>query len=178
MKSGAADEDGEEDGVKVVDLKTTIKLGVDENYIGGDFWGKAAVFQDLIDITLRRMDHDRDGRISFSDFSTTVQVYWKIVLIDFHLDCIILPLSPQGLSIETALPIQDAFQCFAVFQEEPLLMEAFGPCLPNNRAGGEFIRLQNKSMQCFTLNQKCFLMFYPLVRKVLDGKPDGVGYYD
>ena len=31
-------------------------------------------FQDLIDITLRRMDHDRDGRISFSDFATTVQV--------------------------------------------------------------------------------------------------------
>ena len=30
--------------------------------------------QDLIDITLRRMDHDRDGRISFSDFATTVQV--------------------------------------------------------------------------------------------------------
>ena len=48
-----------------------------------------AVFQDLIDITLRRMDHDRDGRISFSDFSTTVQVHWKIILIDFHLDCII-----------------------------------------------------------------------------------------
>ena len=81
MKSGAADEDGEEDGVKVVDLKTTIKLGVDE----GDFWGKAAVFQDLIDITLRRMDHDRDGRISFSDFSTTVQVHWKIFVYRFPL---------------------------------------------------------------------------------------------
>ena len=89
VKSGAADEDGEEDGVKVVDLKTTITLGVGENYIGRDFWGKAAVFQDLIDITLRRMDHDRDGRISFSDFSTTVQVHWNFLLIDFHLDCII-----------------------------------------------------------------------------------------
>ena len=30
----------------------------------------------------------------------------------------------------------------------------------------------------YSNNQKCFLMFYPLVRKVLDGKPDGVGYYD
>ena len=29
----------------------------------------------------------------------------------------------------------------ASFQKaEPLLMEAFGPCLPNNRAGGDFIR--------------------------------------
>ena len=35
-------------------------------------WAKWS--QDLIDITLRRMDHDRDGRISFSDFATTVQV--------------------------------------------------------------------------------------------------------
>ena len=44
MKSGAADEDGEEDGVKVVDLKKTITLGVDENYIGGDFWRKAELY--------------------------------------------------------------------------------------------------------------------------------------
>ena len=52
------DEDGEEDGV------------IDE-----DVFEISVAFQDLIDITLRRMDHDRDGRISFSDFSTTVQVH-------------------------------------------------------------------------------------------------------
>ena len=79
VKSGAADEDGEEDGVKV------IKHLVVDNHDGNDHWAaeqfasgewneKVVAFQDLIDITLRRMDHDRDGRISFSDFSTTVQV--------------------------------------------------------------------------------------------------------
>ena len=52
---------------------------------------------EVIEMTLRKMDDDRDGRISFSDFSSSVT-------------------------------------------KEPLMMEAFGPCLPNNRAGGEFIR--------------------------------------
>ena len=47
-------------------------------------------------MTLRKMDHDHDGKVSFSDFSITVA-------------------------------------------EEPLLMEAFGNCLPSNRAGVEFI---------------------------------------
>ena len=28
--------------------------------------------KDLVDITLRRMDHDRDGRISYTDFLITV----------------------------------------------------------------------------------------------------------
>ena len=37
--------------------------------------------------------------------------------------------------------VQNSFPNLGRFQEEPLLMEAFGPCLPNNRAGGEFIRL-------------------------------------
>ena len=52
--------------------------------------------KDLIDMTIRKMDHDHDGKISFSDFSATVD-------------------------------------------KEPLLMEAFGNCLPSNRAGVEFI---------------------------------------
>ena len=52
--------------------------------------------KDLIDMTIRKMDHDHDGKISFSDFSTTVD-------------------------------------------KKPLLMEAFGNCLPSNRAGVEFI---------------------------------------
>ena len=45
IKTSNADEDGEEDGVK-----------------------------DLVDITMRRMDHDKDGRVSFPDFERTVQV--------------------------------------------------------------------------------------------------------
>ena len=53
--------------------------------------------QDLIEMTMRKMDNDRDGRISFADFSLSVN-------------------------------------------KEPLLMEAFGPCLPNNKAGGDFIK--------------------------------------
>ena len=30
--------------------------------------------QDLIDITMRKMDHDRDGRVSFTDYLETVRV--------------------------------------------------------------------------------------------------------
>ena len=48
-----------------------------------------------MDMTIRKMDHDRDGRISFSDFKTSVAK-------DF------------------------------------LMMEAFGTCLPSNRAGQMF----------------------------------------
>ena len=79
------------------------------------------------------MDHDRDGRISFSDFSTTVQVSLEKNCDRFS--------KGQRLSIETVFPVQNSFPNLGRFQEEPLLMEAFGPCLPNNRAGGEFIRL-------------------------------------
>ena len=38
-------------------------------------------------------------------------------------------------------------------EKEPLMMEAFGPCLPNNRAGGNFIK------------------------KILETKPNGILYY-
>ena len=48
-------------------------------------------------MTLRKMDIDRDGRISFSDFELTVA-------------------------------------------KDPLMIEAFGPCLPNNKAGGKFAK--------------------------------------
>ena len=51
--------------------------------------------KDLIDMTIKKMDHDKDGQISFSDFATTVS-------------------------------------------KDPLMMEAFGTCLPSNRAGYEF----------------------------------------
>ena len=73
----------------------------------------------------------------------------------------------QRLSIETVFPVQNSLPNLGRFQEEPLLMEAFGPCLPNNRAGGEFIRLPNIK-----------IIVPPLIRNVLDGKPDGVSYYD
>ena len=53
------------------------------------------VCQDLIEITLKRMDQDKDGRVSYEDFKLTVA-------------------------------------------QEPLLMEAFGECLPYNKAGLRF----------------------------------------
>ena len=52
--------------------------------------------KDLIDMTIKKMDQDKDGRISFSDFEATV--------------------------------IND-----------PLMLEAFGTCLPSNKAGLHFI---------------------------------------
>ena len=61
-------------------------------------------------MTLRKMDLDRDGRISFSDFQSTVT-------------------------------------------KEPLMMEAFGPCLPSNKAGGSF------------------------VKTILESDPNGIVYY-
>ena len=43
-------------------------------------------------MTLKKMDHDKDGRVSFGDFQMTVK-------------------------------------------NDPLMMEAFGPCLPNSALG-------------------------------------------
>ena len=56
-------------------------------------------------MTLRRMDLDKDGRVSFSDFHSTVA-------------------------------------------REPLMMEAFGQCLPHTKAGFEFMRQYLDSMPC------------------------------
>ena len=47
-------------------------------------------------MTLRKMDVDKDGRVSFTDWKATIEA-------------------------------------------EPLLLEAFGPCLPNVKAGEVFI---------------------------------------
>ena len=58
---------------------------------------RALFKQDLIDMTLKKMDLDKDGRVSYSDFEETVK-------------------------------------------REPLMMEAFGPCLPNNKIGFEFMQ--------------------------------------
>lgn len=52
--------------------------------------------KDLIDMTMRKMDHDKDGRVSYSDYVHTVI-------------------------------------------KEPLMMEAFGTCLPTSRAGNNFV---------------------------------------
>ena len=54
-------------------------------------------FQDLIDMTLKKLDNDKDGRVSFDDWSTSIK-------------------------------------------KEPLMMEAFGPCLPTERASNAFMR--------------------------------------
>jgi hypothetical protein len=32
------------------------------------------VFKDLIEMTIKKLDLDRDGKVSFSDFETTVKV--------------------------------------------------------------------------------------------------------
>ena len=83
VKQGGNEDDGEE-GVKV-----TMEV---KSYRITDVF----VIQDLIDMTLKKMDHDKDGRVSYSDFEETVK-------------------------------------------REPLMMEAFGQCLPNNRIGFEFM---------------------------------------
>ena len=64
-----------------------------------------AVCQDLIEITLKRMDQDKDGRVSYEDFKQTVA-------------------------------------------QEPLLMEAFGECLPHNQAGFAFMREYLDTLPC------------------------------
>ena len=51
--------------------------------------------RDLVEMTIKKMDRDKDGRISFSDFQQTVT-------------------------------------------EEPLLLEAFGNCLPSSPTGMQF----------------------------------------
>ena len=53
--------------------------------------------QDLIDMTLRKLDIDKDGKVSLVDWSSTVR-------------------------------------------KEPLMMEAFGPCLPSKRAIDIFMK--------------------------------------
>jgi hypothetical protein len=56
----------------------------------------SCLFQDLIEMTLRKMDVDKDGRVSLQDWKATIRA-------------------------------------------EPLLLEAFGPCLPNKKASEVFI---------------------------------------
>eukprot|EP00093_Oithona_nana_P001723 01723.XXX_1663_2342_1 [CDS] Oithona nana genome sequencing. len=71
-------------------LKTSLgRQGMDEDPDEG--------VKDLIDMTLRKLDKDKDGKVSFKDWSTTVR-------------------------------------------QEPLMMEAFGPCLPSKRQGALFMQ--------------------------------------
>ena len=51
--------------------------------------------KDLIEMTLKKMDDDKDGRVSFDDFKATVK-------------------------------------------NDPLMLEAFGPCLRTSKAGDNF----------------------------------------
>ena len=68
--------------------------------------------KDLIEMTMKKMDQDKDGRVSFSDFSETVQ-------------------------------------------REPLMMEAFGNCLPTSQAGKAFVAkiLDQKSSSYLLLQE-------------------------
>ena len=66
--------------------------------------------KDLVEMTLKKMDHDKDGRISLADFQISV--------------------------------------C-----KEPLLLEAFGNCLPSSRAGLEFVE---KILDKETDRRDCF----------------------
>ena len=52
--------------------------------------------KDLIDMTLKKLDKDKDGKVSFEDWTITVT-------------------------------------------SEPLMMEAFGPCLPTDRNSSAFM---------------------------------------
>ena len=67
--------------------------------------------KDLIEMTMRKMDQDRDGRVSYSDFMETVQ------------------------EVRT----ENAFDEMKTVLKEPLLMEAFGNCLPTNKTGKSFL---------------------------------------
>ena len=58
--------------------------------------------KDLIEMTLRKMDLDKDGRVSFSDWKETIRL-------------------------------------------EPLLLEAFGPCLPNKKAAEVFLQKTSRT---------------------------------
>ena len=84
----ANDEDGD-DGVKV-NSTNYVLLSLIILFFGIND------LQDLIEMTMKKMDQDKDGRVSFSDFSETVQ-------------------------------------------REPLMMEAFGNCLPTSQAGKAFV---------------------------------------
>ena len=83
----ANDEDGD-DGVKVKSTNSVL-LSLFILFFENEL-------QDLIEMTMKKMDQDKDGRVSFSDFSETVQ-------------------------------------------REPLMMEAFGNCLPTSQAGKAFV---------------------------------------
>ncbi|XP_002741434.1 calaxin-like [Saccoglossus kowalevskii] len=53
--------------------------------------------KDLVELTLKKMDHDHDGRLSYKDFKSSVVI-------------------------------------------EPLLLEAFGQCLPDNKSKDAFVK--------------------------------------
>ena len=129
-------------------------------------------FQDLIDITLRRMDHDRDGRISFSDFSTTVQVHLEKGCDGF----------PKAFPINISSFPGGAFTDGSFWTLSPK-QQGWGRVYQVGWCKFKFhvFRMCCKTDLCFTLEQKFvskLIQVLPLSRKVLDGKPDGVSYYD
>ena len=74
--------------------------------------------KDLIEMTLRKMDHDKDGRVSFGDFQITVK-------------------------------------------NDPLMMEAFGPCLPNSALGRKgSLKVEMQEMKTFSLLQTSLINIF------------------
>ena len=69
--------------------------------------------QDIIDIVLRKMDHDKDGHICFNDFKKTVGFVFAFQI-----------------------------QIYEQVDEEPLLLEAFGPCLPTDGAQTKYWKFE------------------------------------
>ena len=81
--------------------------------------------KDLIEMTMKKMDQDRDGRVSFSDFHETVKK-----VIHCHNSSLL--------------------KIFSMFQE-PLMMEAFGSCLPTSKEGKEFVHKILDTKPCNSL---------------------------
>ena len=85
------------------------------------------IVQDLIDMTLKKMDIDKDGRICYEDFETTVGDTLSHLQSFGDLQNHICISSKQ-----VDIPMK--------IEQEPLLLEAFGPCLPRAEALHKFFQ--------------------------------------
>ena len=69
-------------------------------------------------MTMKKMDQDKDGRVSFSDFLETV----------------------KQVNISNTENIGKIGKEEMYSLQEPLMMEAFGTCLPTGKTGREFLK--------------------------------------
>lgn len=72
MGKGMEDDDGE-DGVKV-------------KFVKEELITRTIIVKDLVDMTMRKMDIDKDGRVSFQDFEQTVKK--EILLLEAFGPCL------------------------------------------------------------------------------------------